>query len=75
MEEWADLTDGGMSNDQAWELIREKYLFLPKEPGAMEESEEEEMSTYQLHLEAQRLLKQVDEIKQERALRGQETDE
>ena len=28
MEEWADLTGEGMTNDQAWELIREKYLFL-----------------------------------------------
>lgn len=64
-----------MSNDQAWEMIRENYLFLPEEPGAMEEPEEEEESTYQLHLETMRLLRQVDEIKQERALRGQETDE
>ncbi len=73
MEEWADLTDQGMDYHQAWEMIREKYLFLPEEPGAIEEPEEEEMSSYQLHVEAMRLLRMEDELQQEKVWKQQKS--
>jgi len=45
------LVDQGMNWDQAWELVREKYIFLPEEEGASEEPTNE---SYQLAEETQR---------------------
>ena len=36
------LTDEGFSPDQAWEMVRERHLFPPEEPGASEEAPDSE---------------------------------
>lgn len=39
-EEIQQLVDQGFDRLQAWEMVRENYLFPPEEPGASEDEDE-----------------------------------
>src|SRR5574343_1667364 len=66
MKEIALLMSQGMPWSQAWEMTREKYLFLPEEEG-LEAEEEERDELYKLLLESDRLMakleQELDEIR------------
>ncbi|MEW8437168.1 MAG: hypothetical protein AB2689_03340 [Candidatus Thiodiazotropha taylori] len=61
--EMSELEEAGFQNHEAWEMVRERYLFLPEEPGL--EDEEEVNEGARLHQEAvaimNRLLKDYEE--------------
>lgn len=38
LEEQATLIEQGIPPDAAWEMVRERYVFLPEEEGASEEA-------------------------------------
>lgn len=42
LQEEADLIGQGFQSTEAWEMVREKYLFLPEEPETTPEPEEDE---------------------------------
>lgn len=52
-----NLEDQGMSRDQAWELVREEYAFLPEEEGVFPEPEPSE--GYKIYLETQQEFRQI----------------
>ena len=72
MKEIALLMRQGMQWSQAWEMTREKYLFLPEEEG-LEAEDEEPDELYKLLLESDRLMakleEELDEIRATKILR------
>ncbi len=57
LNEQAELIEGGIPAEIAWEMVREKYVFQPEEDGASEEAPAS--SGYLLNLELNRILSEM----------------
>lgn len=57
LDEQASLMEQGLPAEAAWEMVREKYLFLPEEDGASEEAEDS--AGYKLNLELNKLMRDL----------------
>lgn len=72
MDELYQMTSAGVPYHQAWEMVRERYMYLPEEEGLEDEDEDEIPSAegYRLIVEAMNLLHRVnEEIEERRSLR------
>ncbi|MCG8004246.1 MAG: hypothetical protein JAY88_12405 [Candidatus Thiodiazotropha lotti] len=59
--EMSELEEAGYQNHEAWEMVRERYLFLPEEPGLEDQSVSQAAITYQEVVAIQNLLLQDQE--------------
>ncbi|MES9942079.1 MAG: hypothetical protein ABW104_12120 [Candidatus Thiodiazotropha sp. 6PLUC2] len=55
--EMSELEEAGYQNHEAWEMVRERYLFLPEEPGL--EDEEEYSEGVRLYQEGVAIMNQL----------------
>jgi len=46
--EMCELEDAGFQNHEAWEMVREKYLFVPEEEGLFDDDEDEDPNAAEL---------------------------
>ncbi|MCF1458247.1 MAG: hypothetical protein LPH21_12035 [Shewanella sp.] len=60
--EMSELEESGFQNHEAWAMVRERYLFLPEEPGLEDEEEVNEAAkTHQESVAIMNLLLQDEE--------------
>jgi hypothetical protein len=59
--EMSELEEAGYQNHEAWEMVRERYLFLPEEPGLEDQSVSEAASLHQEAVAIMNLLLQDQE--------------
>ena len=55
--EMSELEESGFQSHEAWEMVRERYLFLPEEPGL--EDEEEYSEGVRLYQESVAIMNQL----------------